>query len=180
VVPSYSYAGDDPLDGSDPSGLGCGIFSGLCGAGVWADEHLNPVYFAVGAYANEAQAYEDGCSLATVAGYGAEGAAMLGAGAIDPEDGAELSAAEDGGVAFRSDASHIFRDDAGHLLDDTPANRDLIQGAVKPENLASTITLPGGATLATYFETLPDGSEVWVEVRNGTEITNGGLNASPK
>ena len=87
---------------------------------------------------------------------------------------------DEAGVAFRSDASHIFRDAAGHLADDTPENRALIQGAVDPANLRSTITLPDGSTLAKYFETLPDGTQAWAEVRNGTEITNGGLDATPR
>lgn len=34
--------------------------------------------------------------------------------------------------------------------------------------------LPDGSTLARYFQTLPDGTQAWVEVRNGVEITNGG------
>jgi hypothetical protein len=86
-------------------------------------------------------------------------------------------AAEDGaGVEFRSDTSHIFRDAPGHLLDDSPANRALLQGAVKPENLVGT----NQWGISTYQEILPDGSQVWVEVRNGTTITNGGVNNVPR
>jgi hypothetical protein len=84
------------------------------------------------------------------------------------------------GVAFRSDTSHIFRDSAGHLLEDTATNRSLIQSAIEPGSLRSTITLPDGSSLAKYFRTLPDGTQVWAEVRNGVEITNGGLNAVPR
>lgn len=89
-------------------------------------------------------------------------------------------AAEEVGVVFRSDTSHIFRGATGHLAQDTAENRALIQGVVSPGNLRSTITLPDGSTLAKYFETLPDGTQAWAEVRNGTEITNGGLNATPR
>lgn len=89
-------------------------------------------------------------------------------------------AEEAGSVAFRSDTSHIFRDATGHLLKDTPANRAVIQGAIDPANLRSTITLPNGSTLARYFQTLPDGTQAWVEVRNGVEITNGGVNVTPR
>ena len=85
-----------------------------------------------------------------------------------------------GDVAFRSDTSHIFRDSAGHLLEDTATNRSLIQSAIEPGSLRSTITLPDGSSLAKYFRTLPDGTQVWAEVRNGVEITNGGLNAVPR
>lgn len=83
-------------------------------------------------------------------------------------------------VGFRSNATHVFRDAAGHFADDTAANRAIIRGAVDPANLRSTITLKDGATLSKYFQTLPDGTQAWAEVRNGTEITNGGLNVTPR
>jgi hypothetical protein len=83
-------------------------------------------------------------------------------------------------VGFRSDATHIFRDAAGHFADDTAANRAIIRGAVDPANLRSTITLKDGATLSKYFQTLPDRTQAWAEVRNGTVITNGGLNVIPR
>jgi hypothetical protein len=86
----------------------------------------------------------------------------------DPEDGSA--------VAFRSDTSHIFRDAPSHLLDDTPANRALPQGAVQPENLVAT----NQWGISTYQELLPDGCQVWVEVRNGTTITNGRVNNVPR
>lgn len=31
-----------------------------------------------------------------------------------------------------------------------------------------------------YHKTLSDGRQVWVEVRNGAEITNGGINLVPR
>lgn len=83
-------------------------------------------------------------------------------------------------VGFRSDTSHIFRDGTGHLVADTAENRALIQSALSPESLRTTITLPDGSTLAQYFRTLPNGTQVWAEVRNGLEITNGGLNVIPR
>src|SRR5262249_35735025 len=69
----------------------------------------------------------------------------------------------------------IFRSANGHLPDDMPANRAIIQGAINPANLRSTTTLPDGSIIERYFEALPNGTQAWVEVRNG-EITNGGLN----
>jgi hypothetical protein len=87
--------------------------------------------------------------------------------------------AEDAGVVFRSDTSHIFRSAAGHLAEDTPANRALIRGAVQPGNLVGTRTI-GSGVLRSYQQTLPDGRQVRVEVRGGTEITNGGVNNVPK
>jgi hypothetical protein len=87
-------------------------------------------------------------------------------------------AAEDAGLAFRSDASHIFRNAAGHIAEDTPENRALLRRAVKPENLVGTRG-PGGS-ISVYRELLSDGRQVWVEVRRGTEITNGGINEVPR
>lgn len=88
--------------------------------------------------------------------------------------------ADDAATVFRKDTSHIFRDARGHLPTDTPGNRQLIKSAVDPANLRSTTRLPDGSTLTKYFKTLPDGTQVWAEVRNGTTITNGGLNATPR
>lgn len=93
------------------------------------------------------------------------------------EDAADVSEVES--VPFRSDTSHIFREALGHLAEDTAENRSVISGAISPANLASTITLPDGSTLARYFQTLSDGTQVWAEVRNGI-ITNGGVNAVPR
>ncbi|MER6523028.1 polymorphic toxin-type HINT domain-containing protein, partial [Streptomyces sp. NPDC001553] len=86
------------------------------------------------------------------------------------------------GPEFRSNTAHIFRDGhPGHLTVDTPENRKIIQSAIDPENLRSKIELPnGGGTLEKYFKTLPDGTQAWAEVRNGTTITNGGLNPTPR
>ncbi|WP_155856191.1 hypothetical protein [Cellulomonas sp. URHD0024] len=83
-------------------------------------------------------------------------------------------------IRFRSETSHIFRNKAGHLLEDTAENRSLIQDEVSPENLRRTATLPDGTSIARYFKELPDGAQSWAEVRNGTEITNGGLNVIPR
>jgi hypothetical protein len=80
---------------------------------------------------------------------------------------------------FRSDVGHIFRSKGGHLLEDTPANRELIQSAIGKENLVMEKSLREGGTLQKYQKMLPDGTQAWAEVRGG-EITNGGLNVIPK
>jgi hypothetical protein len=77
-----------------------------------------------------------------------------------------------------SNTSHIFRDAAGHLAEDNPANRALLQDAVRSGNLVDTRIIRSGV-LRSYQQVLDDGRVVWVEVRNGTEITNGGVNAVP-
>lgn len=62
---------------------------------------------------------------------------------------------------------------------DTFANRQLIQGIIKPENSPFVKYLADGSSLTTYRSTLPNGSQIWAEVRNG-EITNAGINAIPR
>jgi RHS repeat-associated protein len=100
-------------------------------------------------------------------------APFLGALALDAL--AAGGAEEAGGLVFRSNTSHIFRDAAGHLAEDTPANRALLRRAVEPQNIVGETRLPG-TVISRYRQLLPDGQQVWVEVRNGTEITNGGVN----
>ena len=77
-------------------------------------------------------------------------------------------------VPFRPDTGHIFRQARGHVSD-TPANRTLLQKAIKPENFVSETLIDGGE-VSLYEVMLPDGRQVWVQVRNGAEITNGGVN----
>lgn len=81
-------------------------------------------------------------------------------------------------LAISSNSAHIFRDAVGHLAEDTPANRALLQAAVRVENLVATRG-PGGV-IQVFRQLLPDGRQVWVEVRAGTEITNGGVNLVPR
>lgn len=83
-------------------------------------------------------------------------------------------------IPFRPNTSHIFRNKTGHLLEDTADNRALIQSALSPGNQRRTDTLPDGTSIARYFRELPDGTQAWAEVRNGTQITNGGLNVIPR
>jgi len=64
---------------------------------------------------------------------------------------------------------------ADHLAEDTPENRALLEGAVKPGNYIGT-RAPG---VAVYRETLPDGTQVWAEVKGGA-ITNAGGNQIPR
>jgi RHS repeat-associated protein len=84
----YSYAGDDPIDAIDSLGLGCSFlgtlnpFSSNNCINQWAASGspssalltFNPAFSAINGYENEASAWEQGCSLWTVAKYGAEGA----------------------------------------------------------------------------------------------------------
>ena len=93
---AYAYAGDDPVNNSDPSGdITCPSFVPGCGvvtdaqnavshaytsvttssAYTWFNENLNPAYLALTGYYNEWEATENGCGLGTELGYGAEGVA---------------------------------------------------------------------------------------------------------
>lgn len=76
-------------------------------------------------------------------------------------------------------AAHMLRDALGHLAEDTLANRALLQETVSPGNLVRTSSLGPNGILQTFERTLPNGDVVWVEVRNGTAITNGGVNVAP-
>ncbi len=66
-----------------------------------------------------------------------------------------------------------------HSDADTLANRELIKSAVAPGNLVAERTI-GSSVLRSYQKILPDGRQVWAEVRNGFEITNGGVNVIPR
>jgi RHS repeat-associated protein len=156
----YAYAANNPLNHTDPSGL----------------EPINESYGYPGGFGGG-----EGTKGETP-GEGEVGAEVPGASALEcegelPERNLDhIVENADAEVEFRSDTSHIFRDATGHLVEDTAENRALLLGAVRAEYLVDSETLPDGSTLSTYNESLPDGTQVWVEVRNGTTITNGGLN----
>ncbi len=73
-----------------------------------------------------------------------------------------------------SQLGHIFRDAEGHLPD-TAANRQLLQDVA---NDAKSTLGPDQFGNAWSARTLPDGTQVWTQARNGT-IINGGLNQTP-
>lgn len=62
-------------------------------------------------------------------------------------------------VGFRSSTGYIFRNAIGHLVEDTAKDCALIQSALDPANLRTTITLEDGSTLAKHCKTLPDGTQ---------------------
>jgi len=75
-----------------------------------------------------------------------------------------------------SDVGHIFRNESGHFRQDTSENRAFIESACSSiDNKVGTKT--SGSEI--YLKTMPDGSQAWAEVRNGT-IRNGGKNNFPK
>jgi len=94
--------------------------------------------------------------------------------------GAESAATASTSLRFRESTEHIFRATRdGHLPIDTPENRQIIQSAIRPENLASERQLLSGDTLRYYKVPLEDGTQAWAEVVNGV-IMNGGVNQTPR
>lgn len=77
-----------------------------------------------------------------------------------------------------ANAEHTFRNQPGHVAD-TPANREIIRGAVKPENLFKITNNKDGTVVYRYKVMLEDGRQAWAEVVNGL-INNGGINLIPK
>jgi RHS repeat-associated protein len=85
------------------------------------------------------------------------------------------TAAENALPTSESQLGHIFRDAEGHLPN-TPENQQLLQDVAN--DAKSTLgTDKYGTTWS--GRTLPDGTQVWTQTRNG-QIVNGGLNQTPK
>jgi hypothetical protein len=74
-----------------------------------------------------------------------------------------------------SQTQHIFRDAPGHLAD-TPANRSLLQGVANDSRTTLGTDRFGNTWSA---RSRSDGSQVWVQTRNGV-IQNGGVNSTPR
>lgn len=74
-----------------------------------------------------------------------------------------------------SQEKHIFRDKAGHLPD-TPKNRALLERVASDQNNFLGKDQYGNNW---YAENQSDGSQIWVESRNG-KIIDGGSNLAPK
>jgi hypothetical protein len=71
---------------------------------------------------------------------------------------------------------HVFRNADGHLAEDTPANRQLfIIAGSNPSNRLGTDQWGN----EWFAETRPDGTQVWVQVRNG-KIIDAGVNKTVK
>jgi hypothetical protein len=70
---------------------------------------------------------------------------------------------------------HIFRNAEGHLAD-TAANRHLLTDVANSPATRLGTDVHGNTW---HAQTRPDGSQVWVQVRNN-QVVNGGVNATPR
>jgi RHS repeat-associated protein len=84
----YYYAGDNPLNESDPTGLGNWLNLGLPSPGEVA-ESLNPVRY----YEEEIESYENGCGYFASVAHGLEGAVV---GVLDASGAGEEGATAEG------------------------------------------------------------------------------------
>jgi uncharacterized protein RhaS with RHS repeats len=144
----YAYVDGDPVDSTDPLGLGCSVlatfnpFSSNNCINAWAAGgslaanivlKSNPAFLAVSGYANEAQAYENGCSLWTVAMYGAEGAAgVVATGTTAFGGAAVVGRLLDEGETLATPAGRVY---SAHYLNDTGPVRN-IPGSVVDETIS--------------------------------------------
>ena len=88
---------------------------------------------------------------------------------LPPESKTQITISE-------NDLDHIFRDKPGHLKENNAHNRDLlISTATNAKNFFG-ICERGSSWFA---ENMPDGTQIWAEVRNG-KVRNGGINSTPK
>ena len=71
---------------------------------------------------------------------------------------------------------HIFRDSEGHMSEDTEENRQRLEDAANNKDNYLGKDAYGNEW---YAENNPDGTQTWVQVRNG-KIINGGVNNIPK
>ena len=193
----YSYASGNPITGADPGGLDD---SGWWTAVVAVVVAVVVVAVVVAVVVVVACIAAEPCAAALAVAGGAEAIEAFGAAGVladvtigaEEETTAEAEAAvgateqvaqaaeadcplaESGPKINEGDLNHIFTINGGHSLQDTPANRALIEGVVKPENYVRTGR--GGEDL--YRELQADGTQNWAKVWNGS-ITNGGINQNP-
>lgn len=97
-------------------------------------------------------------------------------GGLSADAARAVRTARESNVVFRPNTSHIFRDAKGHLPIDTPENRAILQNTVNLKFLVEVKAVKPSGTIARYERRLSNGRTAWVEVRNGREISNGGVN----
>jgi hypothetical protein len=200
----YAYAGDDPVDNTDPTGASI-ISSAWDDTGGQVVHGVKTAAVDTGHFFSDPNRWRNEANYWAGVGNGIVSTVTLGQVGISEPYCGSLPWAYDvgtgfgfaltavgGGVAIdairgavgagegidiaEGQAGHIFRDAPGHLADDTAANRELLQQtAGNPDNYVGT----DSNGVATYRQNLPNGTQVWAEVKGG-QITNGGVNDVPR
>jgi RHS repeat-associated protein len=194
---AYSYAENNPITSKDPSGRGLGpagtILLGILASLLIVASNLltflaaNPVgNVSVATVHDQLPALTSPASSATQKGYAMFSIGLSLAAPESNEGGAakdveEEVLAEKAAITSQklsisdSTAAHIFRDAPGHVQD-APANRELITNTANDStNFLGTDSRGNDWHAAVQS----NGSQVWVQSRNGT-ITNAGVNETPK
>jgi RHS repeat-associated protein len=145
----YNYAGDNPLNEADPTGLGNWLNLGLPSPGEVV-ETLDPIRY----YEEEIESYENGCGYWASVAHGLEGAVV---GAMDAsgagEEEAVGAAAEDGIGATAHGAEKL-------------AERDFTGADISLTKSGETLTQADGATV--YLKEVSSGRfNVIVEGQRG-------------
>jgi RHS repeat-associated protein len=151
----YNYAGDNPINASDPSGQLCVLnfihVGPSCGEIGQALEPLNPVHY----YKEEIESYESGCGYFASVAHGLEGAVV---GALDASGvGEEGVAAEEGPTAVEDALAGL-----------TPGNSPGVYTVNSPEELQqiydqlSAGGKPTGSSYPGQEVELPDGTRVGI------------------
>jgi RHS repeat-associated protein len=145
----YSYAGDNPVNEADPTGLGNWLNLGLPSPGEVV-ETLNPVKY----YEEEIESYENGCGYFASVAHGLEGAVV---GVLDASGAGEGEAVlgEEGGTAIEDALAGL-----------TPGNSPGVYTVDSPEELQQIydeLSAGGKPTNSSYA-----GQEV--ELPNGTRV----------
>ncbi len=173
-VDLYQYAGSDPANLIDPTGLESWWESGINGFTGGVDALTGGATSGIRSALGLAQpnassaAYQAGTFVGIAVAVVVPGDEEAAAADVGAHAAAEVPTIAEDSVA------HIFRDAPGHLATDTSENRALIENSVQPENYIRT----GGGGEKLYRETLADGTQAWAKVFNGS-ITNGGVNQTP-
>ena len=157
----YYYAGDNPLNEADPTGLGNWLNLGIPSPGEVA-EKLNPVKY----YEEEIESYENGCGYFASVAHGLEGAVV---GTLDASgigglaEGAAGLAGEEGSTAIEDALAGL-----------TPGSNPGVYTVDSPEELQqiydelSAGGKPTGSSYPGQEVELPDGTRVGIRETSKT------------